>query len=84
MRYPGEIEEENRKIRRLRFLADLIASLLARPETSILEAHGLMQYIRREALQMFPGKEDTFDMIYQRRFRRIIEERLQMHWPMWN
>ncbi len=84
MRYRSEIEEENRKIRRLRFLADLIASLLARPETSILEAHGLIQYIRKEALQMFPGKESAFDMIYQRRFRRIIEERLQRHWPMWN
>lgn len=70
------LEEEDRKIRRLRFLTDFVAQLLSRPETSILEAYGLIQYARREALRMFPGKECTFDLIYQSRFRRILEARL--------
>lgn len=79
-----EIEEEDRKIRRLRFLADLIATLLARSDTSILEAYGLIQFVRGEALRLFPGKEKTFDMIYRRRFRRILEERLQKNWILRN
>ena len=79
-----EIEEENRKIRRLRILVDFIAILLSRPETSILEAHGLIQYARREALKLFPGKDTTFDLIYQNRFRRIVEAKLQQQWHLWN
>lgn len=79
-----DIEEENRKIRRLRVLVDFIAILLSRPETTILEAHGLMRYARQEALKLFPGKDSTFDLIYQNRFRRIVEAKLQQQWYLWN
>ncbi|RMD94721.1 MAG: hypothetical protein D6814_14190 [Calditrichaeota bacterium] len=71
-----EIEEENRKIRRLRTLVDLTAMLLAQPNTSILEAYGLIRFARNEALKMFPGKDSVFDLIYQPRFRRIVEAKL--------
>ena len=73
----SQLEEEEKKMRRLRILIDLVSTLISRPETSILEAYGLMHYARNEALHMFPGKEFVFDLLYLSRFRRILEEKLR-------
>jgi hypothetical protein len=33
--------------------------------------------VRRFALNLFPGKEETFDIIYVRRFRRLLNEKFK-------
>lgn len=71
-----EIQEENRKIRRLRLMVDMTIQLLYQTRDLTL-AEGV-QYIanaRKFALSLFPGKEREFDLIYKPRFLRVLRER---------
>ena len=72
-----EIKEENRKIRRVRLLVDLTSSLLSQGNLSQTEMLNLVRATEETVLKIFPGKKDTFDLIYKPRFQRIIQERLR-------
>lgn len=69
------VEDEERKIRRLRRMVDFSLALIAQSDLSQLQAQKLVQVVREKALALFPGKEETFDLIYAPRFRRLIVER---------
>ncbi len=58
-------------------MIDVTCALLAQPQTSFLEACALMRQARAQALQLFPGKEETFELLYRSRFIRILSERMQ-------
>jgi hypothetical protein len=70
-----EIREENRKIRFLRFLVDLSIQSIQQGDLTLEEASGMVSEVRRAALNLFPGKELAFELIYQPRFQRVIEAR---------
>jgi hypothetical protein len=69
---------EERKLRRLGRAMDLAAALLRQTELTLEEAQDVVNHARQTALQLFPGKEDTFDLIYGPRFRRILVEKFQL------
>lgn len=71
----GSVEDENRKIRRLKMMVNLGLSLLRQERLSRREAEEIIESIRRSALRMFPGKETTWEIVYAPRFHRAIEER---------
>lgn len=37
----------------------------------------VVERVRRFALSLFPGKEETFDIVYAPRFRRLLNERFK-------
>jgi len=43
------------------------------------QAEKIVENIRSQALQLFPGKDLAFDLIYRSRFRRAITETFQLH-----
>jgi hypothetical protein len=67
--------EEEKQLRRLRIIVDFAAQVLAQERMTIDEALDLINATKRAAVNMFPGKEQTFDIIYGRRFERILKER---------
>ena len=69
-----EIDEESRRARRLRIVVDLALTIIGQGQLPIEEANALIAATRRVALQLFPGKEDTFDLIYRPKFQRLINE----------
>lgn len=69
------VEDEERKIRRLRRMVDFSLALIAQSDLSQLQAQKLVQVVKEKALALFPGKEETFDLIYAPRFRRLIVEK---------
>ncbi len=69
-----EIDEESRRLRRLRIVVNLALSLIAQGEVPIEEAHNLIAATRRLALQLFPGKGEVYDLIYRPKFQRLINE----------
>jgi hypothetical protein len=70
------IELENKMIRRLRFLVDLTFATLAQDrDLTLEEAWEHVVALKRAAVTMFPGKEETFDLIYLPRFSRLLSER---------
>ncbi len=70
------IAHEDRLIRRLRFLVDLTFATIAQDESLTLEeAWDHVRALKGAAVAMFPGKEETFDLLYLPRFSRLIRER---------
>jgi hypothetical protein len=70
-----EIKEENRKIRYLRFLVDFSILSIQQDDLLLEEAEGIVENVKRAACSLFPGKEETFELIYRPRFNRVIRER---------
>jgi hypothetical protein len=69
------IREEDKKMRRLRFIVDLAEAVLMQSQLTLRESLDLMDQTKKAALALFPDKESVFDLIYLPRFRRIIDER---------
>jgi len=67
-----QIDEESRRIRRLRILVHLTLDTIASGDLSAEEAAGMIAATRRVALEMFPGKERAFDLIYKPQFQRLM------------
>jgi len=76
-----EIREENRKIRYLRFLVDFSVLSIQQDELLLQEALELVEDVKHAACGLFPGKEETFELIYRPRFNRIIQERFGPIFP---
>jgi len=70
-----EIREENRKIRYLRLLVDFSVLSIQQGDVSLGEALKVVEDVKRVACAFFPGKEETFELIYRPRFNRVIQER---------
>ena len=66
---------EEAKIRTLRQIVDECAGHLRGEDLSFSDAMDLIETTRRKVLNLFPGKEEQFELIYRPRFRRIITER---------
>ena len=73
-----EILEENRKVRRLQFVVNLVMSTVAQSDIPIEEASELVAQTRRYALNLFPDKASTYDMIYSPKFQRLLAEKYRM------
>jgi hypothetical protein len=71
----NEIKEENRKIRFLRFLVDFSLQTIQKEDLSLEEMLRIIEDVKRAACNLFPGKEETFELIYRPRFNRVIQER---------
>jgi hypothetical protein len=75
----AERREEDRRLRILRRAVDYALWIIARRDLTLIEAQTLAEGVREQALLLFPGKEDAFDLIYAPRFRRAISERFRLH-----
>lgn len=71
---PEELADESRRARRLRTVVDLTTSVLMQSRLSVAEAEEIVAAARHQALCLFPGKEETFDLILAPRFARLIRE----------
>jgi len=73
------IREENRNLRFLKFLVDLALMEIRAGSFTLEEAEKVVENVRSQALQLFPGKETAFEWIYRPRFRRAITETFKLH-----
>lgn len=69
------IIEEEKRIRKLRFIVNLTQAVLMQADLTLREAFDLVADAKNAASILFPGKEDVFDLVYAPRLRRIIHER---------
>jgi len=76
---PEEIAEEARKVRRLQLMMDLVMSVIGQNDAMpVEEASQLVASARRAALNLFPGKELAYDLIYRPRFQRLMREKYRI------
>ncbi|MCS7280511.1 MAG: hypothetical protein NZ583_02625 [Desulfobacterota bacterium] len=70
-----EAREEERKLKRLRFIVDFALNFIRINDISHDEALRIFEGVKKHALILFPDKEETFDIIYAPRFRRLLNEK---------
>ena len=66
--------EERRRLRLLRMVVDLTTNVLAQGRLTRPEAEVLVAATRRRALELFPEKASTYDLILAPRFARLMDE----------
>jgi hypothetical protein len=70
------LREEEKKLRMLKFIVDLnLAVLMQQNDLTLREAFEIMKNTKQAAMNLFPDKEQVFELLYSPRFRRIISER---------
>ena len=75
----AEIDEEDKKIRRLQIMMSMVMSVLYQdPNLTLAEASELVANSKKAALAMFPDKELAYDLIYQPRLQRVLNERFRI------
>jgi hypothetical protein len=68
----AEIDDESRRIRRLRIVVNLTLAEIASGGLPPEQAAEMVAATRNLALEMFPGKEDAFDLLYRPQFQRMM------------
>jgi hypothetical protein len=68
------VEEEVLRLRLLRMVVDLTCHVLMQGRLSPDEAEDLVSAARRRALDLFPDKEATYELILAPRFARLVRE----------
>ena len=77
--YNPEIEDENKRLRRLNIMMSMVMQVISeQSDLSIEEASELVASSRRAALNLFPGKELAYDLIYKPRLQRLMRERYRI------
>ncbi len=74
------MQEEQRLIRRLQMMMNLVMQTVAQDGSLTLdEASQMIADARTAALAMFPGKELAYDLIWRPRFQRLMRERFRLN-----
>jgi hypothetical protein len=72
-------DDEDRKIRRLQIMMNMVMSVICQDSALTLEeASELVASTKRAALAMFPDKEFAYDIIYKPRLQRLLNERFRL------
>ena len=69
------LADEARRLRQLRTIVDLTTSLLVQQPMQRAEAERLVAAARSRVLELFPDKEETYELILAPRFARLLELR---------
>jgi hypothetical protein len=72
---PESLRDEEKRLRRLRFVMNLTQAVLMQADLTLREAFTLMEDTKKAALTLFPDKESVYDLVYAPRLRRIVRER---------
>jgi len=75
----NEAFEEARKLRRLQWMIGMVMSAIGQdPNLTVEQASELVANARSYALDMFPGKELAFDLLYRPRLQRAMRDRYRL------
>jgi hypothetical protein len=76
---PQEKIEEQRKIRRLQMMMDMVMSVISQDGSlTVDQAAELVADSKKAALAMFPDKELAYNLIYKPRLQRLMRERYRI------
>ena len=70
----NEIRKEQQRLRYLRTLVDLTTQIIMQGGLERADAERLVEATRQQVLRLFPGQDQTYDLIYRPRFERLVRE----------
>jgi len=73
------IHEESRRLHRLQLTISLVMRVISEGNLPFEEASEMVAATRRVALNLFPGKELAFDLLYQPRLQRLLVSKYRLH-----
>jgi hypothetical protein len=71
---PLALADEVRRADALRRTVDVACALLRQARLPRAEAESVVAFTRARVLELFPGKDDVFDLVLAPRFGRILDE----------
>ena len=71
---PEAVADEQRRADRLRRTVDVACAVLRQGGLSRADGEAVVALAREQALGLFPGKGDVFDLVLAPRFRRVLDE----------
>jgi hypothetical protein len=71
---PEQVADEARRAHKVRQIVDISTSLIVQSGLSRRDAEHLVHAARERILSLFPGAEETYELLYARRFQRLIDE----------
>jgi hypothetical protein len=71
---PQDLFDEFLRMQQLKFLVDHAAFMLITKKLKQPQIDSLLDETRQKVLTIFPDKESTYDLIYNSRFKRLIED----------
>ena len=78
-RRDAAIREESRRLHRLQLTVGLVMRVISEGDLPFEEASEMVAATRRVALNLFPGKELAFDLLYQPRLQRLLAQKYRLH-----
>ncbi len=69
-----EIEDERRRARRVRLIVDFTCAMIAQGRLPRHDAEQLVDAARDRILELFPGRDETYEIVCAPRFRRLVDE----------
>lgn len=78
---PADVQEESRRVRSVRLMVDLASNLIMQGNISRAEGEALVTAVRARILDLFPDREETYELLYATRFARLLDEFTSDHPP---
>jgi hypothetical protein len=72
-----ELLEEEKKLKRLRFVVDFALEYIKNQDITHDEALKIVEGVKKYALKNFPDKEEAFEIIYIPKFKRLLNEKFK-------
>lgn len=69
-----ELRDEHRRIRRVQAIVALASNLIMQAHLTRAEGEALVAEARASILEIFPGGDGTYEILYARRFQRLLDE----------
>ncbi|MBI2834163.1 MAG: hypothetical protein HYX76_07020 [Acidobacteria bacterium] len=69
-----EVQEENRRLRYVRWIVNFTSSVIMQGGLTRAEGEELVASARARILDLFPGRDETYELLYARRFNRLLDE----------
>lgn len=69
-----QLADEALRAQKVRHLVDLATSLIMQSGMVRRDAENLVAAVRERILHLFPDGEETYELIYAPRFKRLVDE----------
>jgi hypothetical protein len=69
-----DVREEFRRERQVQFIVGFTSNVIMQGNLTRGEGQALVDAARDRILELFPGREETYEILYSRRFARLLDD----------
>jgi hypothetical protein len=69
-----EVREEHRRVRYVQYIVNITSNVIMQGNLARSEGEALVSAARARILDLFPGRDETYEVLYARRFDRLLND----------